>query len=120
MCTADGTLHGCRRKLYAIFVSGIVPRPVAFVSSISEDGVENLAPFSWFNQVAPNPPLISFSCLTSSQQEKDTSRDIKATKGFTVNIISEPWVEQANAASIAAPRGVSEWPITGLTRAPSV
>lgn len=58
--------------------------------------------------------------MTSSQQEKDTSRNIKATGGFTVNIISEPWVEQANAASIDAPRGVSEWPITGLTRAPSV
>ncbi|KAF8970414.1 hypothetical protein BDZ97DRAFT_1791252 [Flammula alnicola] len=109
------------RKVYSVMIAGIVPRPVAFVSSVSEDGIqENLAPFSWFNQVAPNPPLISLGCVHQSKGAKDTVRNIRATKGFTVNIISEPWIEQANAASIDAPYEISEWPITGLTKAASI
>lgn len=67
-----------------------------------------------------NPPIISVACLNNSKAAKDTARNIKSTKGFTVNIISEPWIEQANFASIDAPYGVSEWPLTGLTKAPSV
>ncbi|KAJ7074963.1 hypothetical protein B0H15DRAFT_868347 [Mycena belliarum] len=104
---------------YALCISGIVPRPVAFVSTVSEDGVENLAPFSWFNQVSANPPVISVSC-TGSPRHKDTATNIRATKGFTVNIISEPWIAQANSCSIDAPPGVSEWALSGLTREPSI
>ncbi|KAI0363392.1 hypothetical protein BV20DRAFT_975745 [Pilatotrama ljubarskyi] len=108
------------RKMYAMMISGIVPRPIAFVSSISEQGVENLAPFSWFNQVTHNPPIISVSCSASAQGGlKDTASNIKATKGFTVNIISEPFVENANVTSLDAPADVSEWPLSGLTKEPS-
>ncbi|ESK92345.1 flavoprotein oxygenase [Moniliophthora roreri MCA 2997] len=105
--------------LYALLLSGVLPRPVAFVSSVSSDGVENIAPFSYFNTVSPYPPIISIS-VNRAPAEKDTSKNIKATKGFTVNIISEPWVEQANAASMNCPNGVSEWSITGLTKEPSI
>ncbi|KAJ7150900.1 hypothetical protein C8R43DRAFT_887038 [Mycena crocata] len=110
------------RLVYALCTTGIVPRPVAFVSTIAENGSENLAPFSWFNQVAPGlnqPPVISVSC-TGSPRHKDTANNIKATKGFTVNIISEPWIAQANSCSIDAPPGVSEWALSGLTQEPSV
>ncbi|KAJ7583335.1 hypothetical protein C8J56DRAFT_953698 [Mycena floridula] len=106
-------------KMYNLMKSGIIPRPVAFVSSISDDGVENLAPFSFFNQVSGNPAVISLSCATSPRV-KDSAANIKSTRGFTVNIISEPWVQQANMASIDAPDSVNEWPITGLTKAPSI
>jgi hypothetical protein len=112
--------HAIIRKIYQITVSGIVPRPIAFVSSVSADGVGNLAPFSWFNQVSHNPPVLSISILHRADREKDTLRNIKETKGFTVNIVSEAWVEQANAASVDAPVGFSEWKITGLTKADSV
>ncbi|KAJ7474541.1 hypothetical protein B0H11DRAFT_2174167 [Mycena galericulata] len=91
------------RMIYAMCTSGIVPRPVAFVSTIAEDGTENLAPFRYYLQVSTNPPIISV-----------------ATKGFTVNIISEPWTAQANSCAIDAPPGVSEWALSGLTREPSV
>ncbi|KAJ6572147.1 hypothetical protein B0H19DRAFT_1132720 [Mycena capillaripes] len=107
------------KGIYALCISGIVPRPVAFVSTVAEDGVENLAPFSWFNQVSANPCVISVSC-TSSPRQKDTANNIIATKGFTVNIISEPWIAQANSCSIDAPPGVSEWALSGLTQEPSV
>ncbi|KAI0666958.1 hypothetical protein C8Q78DRAFT_1082492 [Trametes maxima] len=107
-------------SLYKLLISGIVPRPIAFVSSVSEAGVENLAPFSWFNQVTHNPPIISFSVSAlPGNGLKDTTANVKATKGFTVNIISEPFIENANITSLDAPAAVSEWPLTGLTKEPS-
>ncbi|KAJ8519259.1 hypothetical protein ONZ45_g3799 [Pleurotus djamor] len=108
------------RNLYKLMISGVVPRPVAFVSSVSEEGIENLAPFSWFNTVTHNPPVISISCSNVAGNLKDTSRNIKATKGFTVNIISEPWIHNANACSIDAPSNISEWEISGLTKGETV
>ncbi|KAH9830591.1 uncharacterized protein C8Q71DRAFT_862343 [Rhodofomes roseus] len=107
-------------KLYQLMISGIVPRPIAFVSTVSESGVENLAPFSWFNMVSHYPPLVSISCSDGPQRLKDTAGNIKATKAFTVNIISEPFVEAANVTSVDAPEGVSEWPISGLTKEKSI
>jgi len=107
-------------KLYALMVSGIVPRPVAFVSTLSEAGVHNLAPFSWFNQVSAYPPIISISCTNGPARVKDTANNIRTTKEFTVNIISEPWIENANATCIDAPESVSEWDLSGLTKEPSV
>ncbi|KAG5652683.1 hypothetical protein H0H81_004120 [Sphagnurus paluster] len=110
------------RSLYALLISGIVPRPVAFVSTVSEDGVANLAPYSWFNQVCAFPPVISVSCTRGAEMTrvKDTARNAKETGQFTVNIISEPWVAQANVSSVNAPEDFSEWAISGLTQAPSV
>jgi len=111
------------RKVYGLLISGIAPRPVAFVSTISEEGIHNLGPFSWFNQVSSFPPVISVSCVMRPpdlKHEKDTLRNIKATKGFTVNIISEPWIKHANVTSIDAPENVSEWAISGLTKEPSI
>lgn len=107
-------------KLYRLMISGIIPRPVAFVSSISESGVENLAPFSWFNMVSHYPPLVSVSITNIGSKLKDTAANIKATKEFVVNIISEPFIEQANVTCIDTPSDVSEWELSGLTRAPSV
>ncbi|PCH37513.1 hypothetical protein WOLCODRAFT_128503 [Wolfiporia cocos MD-104 SS10] len=109
-----------KMKLYALMLSGIAPRPVAFVSTVSETGVENLAPFSWFNMVTHHPPLISISSGVRSTGDKDTAHNIKATRGFTVNIISETWIESANACSIETPADVTEWPLSGLTKADSI
>ncbi|KAJ3561432.1 hypothetical protein NP233_g10195 [Leucocoprinus birnbaumii] len=124
-------------KLYKVMIAGIVPRPIAFVSSISEDGVENLGLFryastsyteiyntdggtSWFNQVSPNPPVISIACANYPTRLKDTARNIRTTKGFTVNIISHPFIQNANVCSIDTPPEISEWALSGLTKEPSV
>ncbi|KAI0028490.1 hypothetical protein K488DRAFT_89688 [Vararia minispora EC-137] len=103
-------------NMYKLLVSGIVPRPIAFVSSESAIGVQNLAPFSWFNMVTFDPPTVSISILNSRGQQKDTTANIRATKQFVVNIISEPFIHQANATSIEAPEQVSEWVLSGLTQ----
>ncbi|KAF7323576.1 Flavin-Reduct domain-containing protein [Mycena kentingensis (nom. inval.)] len=107
------------RNIYPMCISGLAPRPIAFVSSISANGEENLAPFSWFNQVCTNPPVISVSIAVSSNKHKDTAQNIKDTKQFVVNIISEPFVAQANSTSIDAPPDINEWVLSGLTKEPS-
>ena len=119
--TVDTSKEG-PRKLYSLLVGGIAPRPVAFVSSVSEHGIENLAPFSWFNQVSAFPPVISVSITRSAAltRLKDSVANIKVTKGFTVNMISEPWVMQANVCAVDAPEETSEWDFSGLTKEPSI
>ncbi|KAF9464994.1 hypothetical protein BDZ94DRAFT_1255052 [Collybia nuda] len=107
------------KDTYQLLTSAIVPRPIAFVSSLSTDGVPNLAPFSYFSMVSHHPPLISVSFRLSPARPKDTRENVLATKQFTVNIISENFVEAANAASTEAPADVNEWIVSGLTMAPS-
>ncbi|PSR74023.1 hypothetical protein PHLCEN_2v10207 [Hermanssonia centrifuga] len=99
---------------------GIVPRPIAFVSSVSETGEENLAPFSWFSMIAHNPPLVSITCLNRDGKPKDTLSNIRLSKSFAVNIISQPFVEQVHITAIDSPPEVSEWDLSGLTKVPSI
>ncbi|KAJ3808143.1 hypothetical protein F5876DRAFT_46622 [Lentinula aff. lateritia] len=106
------------RKIYSLMISGIQPRPIAFISSVSASGEENIAPFSFFQALSPSPPLIMISAM-NAPRIKDTTTNIQATKEFTVNLISLPWIVQANAASIDAPAHVSEWEVAGLTKEPS-
>jgi flavin reductase (DIM6/NTAB) family NADH-FMN oxidoreductase RutF len=73
----------------------------------------------FYIQACYNPPIISIS-VDSTPRTKDTAHNIRTTKDYTVSIISEAWIQQANIASINAPVGVSEWPLTGLTKVPSV
>ncbi|KAL5528037.1 hypothetical protein ACEPAF_7173 [Sanghuangporus sanghuang] len=105
--------------IYKMLTSAVIPRPIAFVSTLSDAGVPNLAPFSYFSLVAHNPPLLSVSFVLPSNRPKDTRENIKATSEFTVNIISEPFVEAANSTSIEAPAEIDEWAVSGLTPVPS-
>ncbi|QRW08507.1 flavin reductase-like domain protein [Ceratobasidium sp. AG-Ba] len=107
------------QDIYRLMISGIIPRPVAFVSSLAPDGTPNLAPFSYFSMVCHNPPLVSVSFTHSRTRQKDSSVNIRQTKQFTVNIISEPWVEGANWTSTDAPVEVEEWIGSGLTKVES-
>ncbi|KAG1799538.1 hypothetical protein EV424DRAFT_452839 [Suillus variegatus] len=77
-------------NLNKLLNSGILPRPMSLVSTISEDGVESLAPFSWFNTVTNYPPVISFAINHDATGSlKDTTANLKKGQGFAVNIISE-------------------------------
>ncbi|KAK5989885.1 hypothetical protein PT974_08147 [Cladobotryum mycophilum] len=92
---------------YKLLISATVPRPVAFISSRSPDGKTlNLAPFSYFNMINHDP---------RSSSPKDTLKNIVESKECVINIISEHFVEAANATSIDAPYGSSEWDVSGLT-----
>lgn len=100
---------------YKLLISGIVPRPVGFVSTVNEEGGTNLAPFSYFNTISHDPPLFVLGFSGGYDRPKDTLSNLMATKECTLNIISEHYVEAANYASINAPAGVSEWSFSGLT-----
>lgn len=101
---------------YKLLISGITPRPIAFVSTRSKDGkTTNLAPFSYFNLINNDPPLfvVGFACGVANA--KDTLRNVIDTEECVINIISESFLEAANATSIDAPYGSSEWDVSGLT-----
>ncbi|GAA5955598.1 hypothetical protein JCM10213_001583, partial [Rhodosporidiobolus nylandii] len=107
-------------KIYKMLISAVTPRPIGFISSISEKGETNLAPFSYFTICSHDPPTVAVSFTHPNGNElKGTCENILATKEFCANIISEPFVEAANYTSIDAPKGVSEWPLSGLTPVPS-
>lgn len=106
---------------YKLLISAVVPRPIAFVSTVSPDGkTTNLAPFSYFQVINHDPPLfvIGFaSSLEGAAAAKHTLHNLAETRECTVNIISEHFAEAANSTSINAPYGASEWAVSGLTPA---
>lgn len=105
---------------YKLLISGIAPRPVGFVSTISGDGKStNLAPFSYFNLISHDPPLFILGFSGGYNRPKDTLSNLVATKECVLNIISEEFIEAANYCSINAPEGVSEWSFSGLHPAKS-
>jgi flavin reductase (DIM6/NTAB) family NADH-FMN oxidoreductase RutF len=103
---------------YRLLVGAIVPRPIAFVSTLSADGVYNLAPFSFFNAVCAEPPVVSF-CPTVRVPPKDTLANIQATKEFVINIVSEEIAEQMNVCAGEYSTEVDEFGLSGLTPIPS-
>lgn len=99
-----------------LMIGTIVPRPIAFVSTVSENGVFNLAPFSYFNGVSSNPPIVMFSSVIRRDgQHKDTYNNVSATKDFVINIVSEHIAEQMNICSEDLPPGVDEFAESRLT-----
>ena len=114
--TIDPSEHDYR-DIYKLMVGAIVPRPVAFVSTISPDGIRNLAPFSFFTGISANPPVICFSPMIrgSDGTRKDTLRNIEAVREFVVNLVSEEFAGQMNMCSAEFPPDVDEFEVSGLT-----
>jgi len=101
---------------YKLLISAIVPRPVGFVSTRSADGSStNLAPFSYFTLVNHDPPMFVLGYAGGFDKAKDSLRNLRDTGECVINIISEHYLEAANATSVNAPYGVSEWALSGLT-----
>ena len=85
---------------YRLLIGAIVPRPIAWVSTLSAAGITNLAPFSFFNGICSNPPAVLFCPVTPADREaKDPLRNIRETHQFVVNIVTESNVAQANQTS---------------------
>jgi flavin reductase (DIM6/NTAB) family NADH-FMN oxidoreductase RutF len=100
---------------YHLLNSLVVPRPIAWVSTLSEWGVANIAPHSYFTVLAPNPPTVCFS----SSGEKDTVRNVRFTGDFVVNVVGEALAEAMNLTAADFPPDESEFLAAGLTAAPS-
>jgi len=108
-------LTNSERENYKLLVGSIIPRPIAFVTSLSEDGVLNGAPFSYFNIVSSNPPMISLSVQRSGGKQKDTARNILQKKEFVVHIVDEQNVELINQTAANLPPNESEVELAKLT-----
>lgn len=103
------------RENYKLLTGSIIPRPIAFVTSIAKDGTINGAPFSYFNVVSSNPPMISISIQRKDGVQKDTARNIMANKEFVVHIVDEQNVEKINKTAASLPPDQSEINIADLS-----
>ena len=105
---------------YATLASLITPRPIAWVTTLGRDARLNAAPFSFFNALGGNPPIIGF-CPgdRESGEPKDTARNIRETHEFVVNLVDEAVAEAMNKTAASLPYGISELEIAGLTTCPS-
>jgi flavin reductase (DIM6/NTAB) family NADH-FMN oxidoreductase RutF len=100
------------RDFYRLLTAVVVPRPIAWVSSRSAEGVDNLAPHSFFTVSSVNPPIVQFT----SVGEKDTLRNIRARGEFVVNLAPAGLIDEVNATGTNFPPDVSEFDAAGLTR----
>ncbi len=108
------------RDAYQWMIATILPRPIAWVSTISAEGKTNLAPFSFFQGVTANPPTLMFVPVNNRQgHKKDTVRNIEAVPEFVVNLVSRELAEQMNACASLLPYGESEFEKFGIAAAAS-
>src|SRR5438094_708568 len=107
------------RQAYRLMISAFIPRPIAFVSTVSRDGVDNCAPFSYSMGVSSHPMVLGVSIGDRDALPKDTARNILDTREFVVNLVTEEIAEKMNLASGDFASQVSEFDEAGLSRAPS-
>lgn len=108
-----------QKSIYKLLTGTIIPRPIGWISTISEDGILNLAPFSYFNAVGDDPPHIMFSASRANNAIKDTLKNVLETKQFVANMVTEDLVEQMNMTAHPIPAHESEFELAGLTPEPS-
>ncbi|WP_410982615.1 flavin reductase family protein [Bacillus cereus] len=108
-------LQNTERENYKFLIGSIIPRPIAFVTTISRDHVLNGAPFSYFNIVSSNPPMISLAIQRSVGRQKDTAKNILDSKEFVVHIVDEENVEMVNKTAANLPSNQSEIELANFT-----
>jgi flavin reductase (DIM6/NTAB) family NADH-FMN oxidoreductase RutF len=108
------------REAYGWMTSTILPRPIAWVATVSGEGRTNLAPFSFFQGVTSNPPTLMFVPVnTRDGAKKDTVRNLEQVPEFVVNLVSFALAEKMNATAALLPYGESEFEAFGIPAAPS-
>lgn len=108
-----------QKAIYKLITGAIIPRPIGWISSISEQGVPNLAPFSFFNVIGDDPPHVMFSTAHANQHKKDTLNNVLQTKQFVVNMVTEEIVEAMNTTAQTVHSDIDEFELAGLTPLPS-
>ena len=107
------------RQAYRLCVGSIVPRPIAWVTTIDAHGVANLAPFSFFTLVSHYPPMVSISVGEREHRAKDTAANIEATKGYVIHTVVDGWEEPMNKSSANFAPEQDEFAEIGLETVPS-
>lgn len=101
--------------LYKLLTGTVIPRPIGWISTVDGDGVNNLAPFSYFNAVGEDPPHVMFSTVRTGNKNKDTLNNVLLNKQFVVNLVTEDVVERMNATSNVVDPQIDEFVLAGLT-----
>jgi flavin reductase (DIM6/NTAB) family NADH-FMN oxidoreductase RutF len=105
---------------YRLLAGSIIPRPIAWISTLSANGIPNLAPYSFFTVASCNPPVLSVTQVTPrNRPAKDTLTNLRATGDCVVNIVSAALADAMNATCADYPPEVDEFHAVGLERAPS-
>lgn len=109
-----------RAENYKLLIGGVLPRPIAFITSQGKNGVLNAAPFSFFNVVATDPPMLAVAVMRKPGGiHKDTARNILELQEFVINVVDEHNVEKVNHTACDYPPEISEVTEAGLTTSPS-
>jgi flavin reductase (DIM6/NTAB) family NADH-FMN oxidoreductase RutF len=109
------------RDAYRLLIGAVLPRPIAFVSTLSVDGVPNLSPFAFYNAVSAQPPIVIVSVgHRPDGRRKDSAENAIATGELVINVVTEDLIERASLASGAWEPEVDEFALTGLTPLPSL
>lgn len=110
------------REIYNLLIGLVAPRPIALVTSMDENGVLNAAPFSAYNYLCTDPPIVGIGVTNRPSSEfvpKDTARNIRRTGEFVINVVTEDIAQQMNICATDFPAGVSELEKARLETAPS-
>jgi flavin reductase (DIM6/NTAB) family NADH-FMN oxidoreductase RutF len=110
------------RQTYNLLIGLVAPRPIAWITSMSEDGCLNAAPFSAYNYLCTDPPIIGVGVTdrpTTSFVPKDTARNIRRTGEFVVNVVTEDLAQQMNICATDFPSDVEELDMASLSTTPS-
>jgi flavin reductase (DIM6/NTAB) family NADH-FMN oxidoreductase RutF len=107
------------QERYKILTATIVPRPIAWITTLSRAGVINAAPYSFFNMMGNDPPTVAIGIMPQNGRLKDTAANIFETGEFVVNLVAEANAQAMNETSIDAPPAVDELALAGLTPLPS-
>jgi flavin reductase (DIM6/NTAB) family NADH-FMN oxidoreductase RutF len=109
------------RQIYNLLIGLVAPRPIAWVTSMDENGLLNAAPFSSYNYLCTNPPIVGMGVTDrpGTRTPKDTARNIRRTGEYVINVVTEDLIEKMNVCATDFPDGVNELEMAGLTTAPS-
>lgn len=110
------------RQVYNLLIGLCAPRPIAWVTSMDEEGTLNAAPFSSYNYLCTDPPIVGMGVTNRSGPgavPKDTAHNIRRTGEYVINVVTEDLLEQMNICATDFPAGVNELEMAGLTTAPS-
>ena len=113
----DKTPH---RQIYNLLIGLVAPRPIAWITSMDREGTLNAAPFSAYNYLCTDPPIIGVGVTNRPGQQfvpKDTARNIRRTGEFVINVVTEDLLQQMNITATDFPAGVNELEMAGLTTA---
>src|ERR1700727_2918067 len=105
---------------YKILTSSVTPRPIAWVTTLSETGVVNAAPYSFFNVMGHEPPTVVICVLSGGDRFKDTAANILATNEFVVNLVSQDNAQAMNITCVEAPADVNELELAGASHLSSL